>query len=222
MSESVASDDYVGKRSRLPALLLPRAKAEARNPLTAGAGTAILGAAMGRRLEEHLWVRAPTLYRRLAKLVGALPPGSLVRRRALKRMVARGWAALSRGDDEIVLLFFDRDFEFNIIGWAPIAGLAERYHGHEGWLGFIALWRAEWMDSQITHTPEAMIDLGDRLVVRVTLTARGAASGADVAQTMGIVAWLADGVVVRQDNDWEWSACLEALRLDDVAPTVSP
>jgi ketosteroid isomerase-like protein len=188
--------------------------------LTTGAGTAILGAAMGRHLDERLWVRAPTLYRRLAKLVGALPPRSPVRRRALKRMVARGWAALSRGDDEIVLLFFDRDFEFNTIGWAPIAGLAERYHGHEGWLGFIALWRAAWVDSQITHTPEALIDLGDRLVVRVTLTARGAASGADVAQTMGIVVWLVDGVVVRQDNYWEWSACLDALGLDDVAQEV--
>ena len=177
---------------------------------------------MGRHLDERLALRAPRLYRRLSKLVGALPPRSPVRRRALKRMVAHGWEALSRGDDEIVLLLFDRDVEFNYIGEAPITGIAPSYHGHEGWLGFIRVWRAEWVDSQIKHTPEAMIDLGDRLVVRVTLTARGAASGAAVAQTMGIVHWLGpDGAVVRQDNYWEWSECLKALGLEDTAPAVA-
>jgi ketosteroid isomerase-like protein len=176
---------------------------------------------MGRHLDERLALRAPRLYRRLSKLVGALPPGSPVRRRALKRMVVHGWAALSRGDDEIVLLVFDRDVEFNIIG-TDVVDLAEHYHGHEGWLEFIGHWRASWGGSQITHTPEAMIDLGDRLVVRVTLTARGAASGAAVAQTMGIVHWLGpDGAVVRQDNYWEWSECLKALGLEDTAPAVA-
>jgi ketosteroid isomerase-like protein len=182
----------------------------------------ILGSAMGRHLDERLALRAPRLYRWLAKQVQALPHGSPVRRRALKRTVARGWAALSRGDDEIVLLAFDRDVEFNIIGgYMRALGLAERYHGHEGWLEFIGLWRAEWGGGQIQHTPETLIDLGDRLVMRVTLTARGATSGADVARTMGIVAWLADGAVVRQDNYLEWAECVEALGLDDVAPVAS-
>ena len=173
---------------------------------------------MGRHLDERLALRAPRVCRRLASLVQALPPGSPIRRRALKRMVARGWAALSRGDDEVVLLAFDHDVEFNIIGgYAQALGLAERYHGHEGWLEFIGLWRAEWAGSQITHTPEAMIDLGDRLVMRVTLTARGATSGADVAMTMGIVSWVADGTIARQDNYTEWAECGEALGLDEVA-----
>jgi ketosteroid isomerase-like protein len=186
------------------------------------AGVAILGAAMRRHLDERLALRAPRLYRRLIKLVAALPPGSPARRRALKRMVDRAWAALSRGDDEIVMLAFDPDVEFNLIGGeVDLLGLAERYRGHEGWREFIRLWRAEWVGLQITHTPEALIDLGDRLVMRVTLTARGATSGADVAQTMGIVAWFADGAVVRQDNYYRWSDCVEALGLDDVAAAVS-
>jgi ketosteroid isomerase-like protein len=176
----------------------------------------------GRHLDERLALHAPRLQRRLIKVVGALPPGSPLRRRALKRMMARGWAALSRGDDEIVLLIFDRDVEFNIIGAAPdLVGLAAGYRGHEGWLEFIGLWRAEWAGSQITHTPEALIDLGDRVVMRITLTARGATSGADVAQSMGIVSWVADGAIVRQDNYWEWSECVEALGLRDIAPAGS-
>jgi ketosteroid isomerase-like protein len=174
---------------------------------------------MGRYFDERLALRTPRLYRQLIKLVVALPPGSPVRRRALERMVVRGWAALSRGDDEIVLLLFDRDVEFNIIG-ADVVDLAEHYHGHEGWLEFIGHWRASWGGLQITHTPEAVIDLGDRIVTRVTLTARGATSGADVAQTIGVVNWVADGAIMRQDNYWEWSKCVEALGLDDSAPAV--
>jgi ketosteroid isomerase-like protein len=147
----------------------------------------------------------------------ALPPGSPVRRRALKRLVGRLWAALSRGDDEVVLLAFDRDIEFNLIGGEPELLLGERHHGHEGWLEFIRRWRAEWAGWQITHTPEALIDLGDRVVMRVTLTARGATSGAEAAQATGIVSWLAGGAVIRQDNYYRWSDCVEALGLDEVA-----
>ena len=180
---------------------------------------------MGRHLDERLALRAPRVYRRLAKLVLALPPGSPIRRSAVKRVVARAWAALSRGDDEVIYrLVFDREIEFTIIGGGaggPPPGLAGRYHGHEGWREFIGLWRAEWGGGHIEHKPEALIDLGDRLVMRVTLTARGAASGADVGMTMGIVSWLADGAIVRQDNYYQWSECVEALGLDEVTAAVS-
>ena len=173
---------------------------------------------MRRHLDERLALRAPRVYRRFVKLVLALPVGWPVRRMAVKRLVTRGWAALSREDDEIIYrLAFDRDIEFNIMGgYARAIGLAERYHGHEGWREFIRLWRAEWAGRHIEHTPEALIDLGDRLVMRVTLTARGAASGADVAMTIGVVSWFADGAIVRQDNYTEWTQCVRALSLDDV------
>jgi ketosteroid isomerase-like protein len=173
---------------------------------------------MGRHLDERLMLRAPRLTRRLAKLLLALPPGSPIRRRALKWLVARIWAALSRGDDEVVLLAFDRELEFNITGGGPgLLGLGRHLHGHAAWLEFIALWRAEWAGAELIHTPEALIDLGDRIVTRMTVSARGASSGVDVAQTMGIVSWVAGGAVVRQDNYWEWSECVEALGLDEVA-----
>jgi ketosteroid isomerase-like protein len=182
--------------------------------MPAGARAAILGVAMGRHLNERLALRAPWLSRRLFKLLLALPPRSSVRRRALKRVGKRAWEAFSRGDDELGLLFVDRDVEINNIGFEAL-GLAERYHGHPGALEFRRLWLAEWAGSQITHTPEALIDLGDRLVWRVTLTARGATSGADVAQTMGFVHWWADGAIVRSDAYWKWPECVAALGLDD-------
>lgn len=184
-------------------------------------GVAILGAAMERNLDERVASRAPGLFRRLVKLVLALPPNSPVRRRVLRWVGARGWSALSRGDDEIALLLVDRDVEINHVGGLTMTGLAERYHGHEGLLEFLGLWRAEWAGKQITHTPEVLIDLGDRLVWRVKVTARGATSGADVSHTSGFVHWLADGLVVRQDVYQEWSECIEALGLDEAAPAVS-
>jgi ketosteroid isomerase-like protein len=171
---------------------------------------------MGRHLDERLALRAPRLSRRLFKLVLSLPLGSSVRRRALEGIGERAWEAFSRGDDELGLLGTARDVEINNIGFTPGLGLAERYHGHEGLLEFRRLWLAEWAGSQIVHTPEALIDLGDRLVWRVTLTARGATSGADVVQTCGFVQWFADGELVRSDAYWKWSECVEALGLDDV------
>lgn len=178
---------------------------------------------MGRHLDERLALRAPWLFRRLNKLLFALSVDSPVRRRALRWIGERAWAAFSRGDDEMLLLFADRNIELNHIGHPMTAlGLGESYRGSEGLLEFGRLWRAEWAGSQLTHTPEALIDLGDRLVWRVRLTARGATSGASVDQTCGFVQWFSDGAIVRSDAYWQWSECVEALRLDDVARTVSP
>ena len=177
---------------------------------------------LGRHLDERLALRAPWLFRRLMKLLMAQPVDSPVRRRALKLIGERGWAAFSRGDDEVILLFIDRDVELNHAGLPALPGLAASYRGSDGFLEFGRLWRAEWAGSEITHKPEALIDLGDRVVWRVRLTARGARSGASVDQTCGFVQWLADGAIVRSDAYWHWSECVEALGLQDIARTVSP
>jgi ketosteroid isomerase-like protein len=190
--------------------------------MTKGAGAAILGGAMGRHLDERLMLRAPRLSRRLVKLVQALPPGSPVRRKLVKRLMARGWEAQSRQDDEFLLVVgYDPNVEFNLIGDDFRAlGFAERYHGHEGYREYLGLWRAEWSD--VRYKPEALIDLGDRLVMRVRTTARGASSGAEVTLSAAHVCWVADGAIVRQDFYWDWSACVEALGVDDNAPAVLP
>ncbi|MDQ3571737.1 MAG: hypothetical protein M3383_02620 [Actinomycetota bacterium] len=177
---------------------------------------------MGRHLDERLALRAPWLFRRLMKLLMALPVDSSVRRRALRAIGERGWAAFSRGDDEVLLLLVDRDVELNHIGGIPGIGLGASYRGSEGFLEFGRLWRAEWAGSQLTHTPEALIDLGDRLVWRVRLTARGASSGVSVNQTSGFVQWWADGALVRSDAYYQWSECIEALGLDNIARPGSP
>jgi ketosteroid isomerase-like protein len=134
--------------------------------------------------------------------------------------VARGFEAVTRGDDDAALLVYDRDFEFNIIGDAYVAlGFAESYRRQEGWHEWRRLWHEAWVNAR--YTPEELIDLGDRVVVRLKILAVGASSGAEVAQTTGNVYYFRDGAVVRQDIYWDWSECVEALGLSAVAPANS-
>ena len=88
-------------------------------------------------------------------------------------------------------------------------GFADRYHGHQGYLDLMRLWRAAWLSPR--YTPEAVTDLGDRFVVRIKLTGQGASSGAEVAQSCGCVLDFADGAVVRMAIYWDWSEYVEAL-----------
>ena len=175
---------------------------------------------MGRHLDERLALGAPCLYRRLNKLALALSPGTPVRERFAKRAVARAVEALAREDYEVVLLAYDPDAEITMVGDEPSAvGFAEHYPGHQGYRDLMRTWRVAWVSPRFT--PEALIDLGDRFVVRVKVSGRGVSSGAEVAQILGYVLDFADGVVVRMDIYWDWSACVEALGLHDRATSAA-
>lgn len=173
-------------------------------------------AIVGRHLDERLALRAPRLFRRLVKLLLVLPRGWEIRKKLVKSFLVRGAKALAREDYELVLLTYDPDVQISNIGDDALAvGFAERYHGHEGYRELMRLWRAGWLNPR--YTPDAVIDLGKRFVVRVKLTGQGASSGAGVAQTCGCVLDFAGGAVVRMDIYWDWSQCVEALGLDEPA-----
>ena len=166
----------------------------------------------GRHLDERLALAAPGAFRLMRRVVMRSPPGSLVRRRLVKRWAVRGWDAVARGDMEIVLLALYSDYEVNVFG-APLRtlGFAEHYHGHAGMREFMESWLAEW--GSIDYKVEHVFDFGDRIAMRFTGTSRGAASGAEVAATSGVVYYLKNGTVVRQDFYWEWADCAAALGL---------
>ena len=125
-----------------------------------------------RHLDERLVLRAPWLFRHQAKLLLAtLPLGSRVRERVAKLLLARAFEALAREDYEVIMLTYDPGVEIRIIGDdARAAGFAERYHGHQGYRDVMRVWRTEWVDP----SPDELIDLGDRWIVRMTLSGRGA------------------------------------------------
>jgi hypothetical protein len=77
-------------------------------------------------------LRLPTpLLRLLMWGLARLSPGSHLRRRGLKRAIARGFEAASREDYAAGLLFYEPDVELRAAGeFARALGLPERYDGH--------------------------------------------------------------------------------------------
>ena len=138
----------------------------------------------GRSFEERVVLAMPTaLLRALQRGFARLPPGSQLRRRGLKRFMTLGWAAASREDYEVPLLFCEPDVEMIVFEGARTVGLAESYHGHQGILDFFRDLRQDMAD--LRFEPEQVIDLGDRLAWRVTVVAVGRSGGVAIRQTRG-------------------------------------
>jgi ketosteroid isomerase-like protein len=143
-----------------------------------------------------------------------LPPRSHLRRRLVKFAAVRGWEATARGDNSAALLTVDPGYELNLFGaGARALGFSER--GHAGMIEFMDASRAAW--SSIEYAVEHILDLGDRIVMRLRTTSRGRASGAEVSATTGVVYFVPDGTVVRQDFYWDWAECAAALGLEQLA-----
>ena len=87
------------------------------------------------------------LLRALQRGFARLPPGSPLRRRWLKRTNALGWAAASREDYEVPLLFYEPDVEIRAISeFARSLGLADSYHGQQGFLDYWRDYRQDMAD----------------------------------------------------------------------------
>jgi hypothetical protein len=170
----------------------------------------------GRSFEERVMLAMPTaLLRALQRGLARLPPGSQARRRALKRLAARGWAAASREDYEVSLLFYEPGMEIQIASeFARTLGLAESYHGHQG---FLEAWRDLRQDmAEMRVEPELMIDLGDRFAQRATVVGVGRSGGVAIRQTRGYVFCVSPrGLIARQEHYLTWEDALAALERRD-------
>jgi ketosteroid isomerase-like protein len=170
----------------------------------------------GRSFEERVMLAMPTaLLRALQRGFARLPLGSQLRRREVKRLNALAWAAASREDYEVPLLFCEPDVEIRMA--AEIArslGLAESYHGHQG---FLDCWRDYRQDmAEMRVEPEQIIDLGDRVAVRATMVAVGRSGGVAIRQTSGFIFYYSPcGLIARQEVYWTWEDTLAALERRD-------
>jgi hypothetical protein len=166
----------------------------------------------GRSFEERVMLAMPTaLLRALQRGFARLPPGSQLRRRGLKRLMTLGWAAASREDYEVPLLFYEPDVEIQVAAeGARTLGLAESYHGHQG---FFSVWRDYRQDmAELRIEPKQIIDLGDRFAVRVTNAVVGGSSGVALKQTQGNIFYFSPrGLIVRQAQYLTWEDALAAL-----------
>jgi ketosteroid isomerase-like protein len=173
----------------------------------------------GRSVEERavLWLPGPVL-RLLLRVFTLLPPGSHLRRRILKRSLARGFEAARRDDHAVGLLFYEPDVEMRTSAEiAGVLGLPERYYGHQGYLEAWSDMKQDMDDFRIE--PEEVIDLGDHVAVRGTLRGRGRASGVLTRQTAGFIYHFSPrGLIARQELHWTWEDVLDAIEAGP-APT---
>jgi hypothetical protein len=161
---------------------------------------------------ERLAARAPQLLALAEAVVARLPATSRLRRRALQEGFSRGFAAINRGDPWSIPTAYEPDSEIYPAAGFRALGLADCYRGHRGWHELIEAIRAELPD--VRWTPEHLIDLGDRWVLRLDMSGSGRASGVPTHQTWGTVIQISPrGRVTRQDIYWTWEETLAAAGL---------
>jgi hypothetical protein len=172
-----------------------------------------------RTVDEAIFVRAPAVFRALARLTLKLPRGSRLRQALIRRSVLLSMGAWMR-----------RDFEAGLIRYAPDAvigpgegdarlrlDLEASYRGPDGVRAFLQGFQDAFGD--LTYEPQWIVDLGgDRFVMILHHSLRGRASGASVEQLSGHHLELRDGLVVREEihsaPGHDWASLAQAVGLD--------
>ena len=161
-------------------------------------------------LDARLLVRVPRLAGLVAALLVRAPPGTPLRRRLLSRVVVLGFLLNEREDYEhVARLMYESDSELRLHGYDAM-GLPDRYTGRAGLLAFLDDWEREvgvarWL-------PREVIDLGDRVLVRVQFTGVGHRSSAALTHTSGWLFHLSPrGRIAVHDFYWEWQDALDTL-----------
>jgi uncharacterized protein len=109
------------------------------------------------------------------------------------QVVRRLFESFGRGELEPVLDLIDEDF---VVAVPPsMSAEPDTYQGHEGVRRYFAAFEGQLED--VRFEPLEMIDAGDRVIVPLRLTGRGATSGIEVEQPAVTVHYVRDGKVVR-------------------------
>jgi hypothetical protein len=143
-----------------------------------------------------------------------LSPGSQLRRRLLKRFLARGFEGPARDDYEFDLHFYETDVEISVHGEVARAlGLAERYDGHKGFLQLWLDYKQDMRDMRVQ--PKQIIDLGDRVVLRADIVGLGRSSGVATTHPLGSIYHCSPHArIARQEIFWTWEEALKTSGLD--------
>jgi ketosteroid isomerase-like protein len=130
-----------------------------------------------------LWTR-----RLLGRLVSRLPLGSRARRWCVLGWSLITWDALGRGRYDLVLPIWDPAVEWRWDASFVALGWDELYRGHEGVKRSVELWNRNW--NEVSFTVREVVDGGDTLVQRVTLSGRGIRSDVPTQMEVSVVARL--------------------------------
>ena len=161
---------------------------------------------------ERVGALAPQLLGVALAAVARLPVNSRIRQRAVVVALSRGFAAINRGDPWFIPFGYEPDCEIYSAAEFRALGLAHCYRGSEGWRELIDA--VEEVLPDVRWTPQHLIDLGGRWVVRHDMSGSGRSSGARTHQTWGSVYLLSPrGRIARQDIYWTWEQALAAAGL---------
>ncbi|MEK6327261.1 MAG: nuclear transport factor 2 family protein [Actinomycetota bacterium] len=167
-----------------------------------------------RTLDEHLYVRSPAFYRRLAVALMWLPRSRL-RRWIVARFLRRAYAAANRRDFDLVLVGLGAEAEYE---YRPSPDLIAPdqdpvFHGHDGYLRMWGTWLDAFED--LRFEPEELLDLGDRLLVTAEVHGHGSGSGVAVSERVFQLFELRGGLVMKQEDFVDHSKALEAAGLKE-------
>ena len=110
-------------------------------------------------------------------------------------------------------MVYEPHVEISLSG-AEALGLADHYHGHEGWRQFYADFVQSFTD--LRYAVKRVLDAGDRVVFEFDVHGKGKVSGADVVLRVDTAVRLsARGKIERQDLFWQgtWEDAMEAAGL---------
>ena len=167
---------------------------------------------MSRPATERVLALAPGLLGFAAAVVVRLPASSRLRRWGLREALSRGFAAINRRDPWFISVAYEPDSEIYPASGFRTLGLDECYRGHSGWRELTDAVREPLPD--LRWTPERLVDLGDRWVVRLGMSGSGRTSGVRTNQTWGSIYHVSSrGRIARQDIYWTWEETLAAAGL---------
>jgi hypothetical protein len=124
----------------------------------------------------------------LGRLFGRLRVGSRARRWCLLRLSVMVWDATARSRYDLVLPIWDPACEWRWDANFVALGFDELYRGHEGVKRSVESWNRYW--TELSFTVREILDGGDRVVQRVTVSGRGARSGVPTQMEFSVVARL--------------------------------
>ena len=108
-------------------------------------------------------------------------------------LVRRGFEALSEGGVEALLPFIHPEFE--VTTPANLAAEPDTYRGHDGVRRYFDSFY-DAMD-EVRFEPQELREAGERVIVAVTLMARGRTTGIETRQEFAMAWSLRDGKAVR-------------------------
>jgi ketosteroid isomerase-like protein len=127
------------------------------------------------------------------------------------RLVQGGFEALSEGGVEALLPFIHPEFE--VTTPANLAAEPDTYRGHEGVRRYFDSFY-DAMD-EVRFEPREFRDAGERVIVPVTLTARGRTTGIEARQEFVMTWTLRDGKALRVEA---FATLEEALQTAEERP----